>query len=200
MRADRKHALLVYCHPCGESFNAALRDTVSETLRTAGYSVRLIDLYDIGFDPVMSAEERRIYHDERANEQAVSAHLEDLFWCDTLVFVYPTWWFGLPAMLKGWVERVFVPHRTFRMPTKDETMEGRVRHISKIAVITTCGATWWISKMMGEPGRKTLLRGIRALCHPRCRTLYLAHYKMDSSTPESRSAYLATVQKRLSRL
>lgn len=192
-------ALVVYSHPCAESYNAAIRDTVVGSLQTAGYEVRLIDLYEIGFDPVMSAVEWREYHDAVINERPMEQHLDDLFWCDTLVFVYPTWWFGLPAMLKGWVERVFVPHRTFRIPTEDETMEGRVKHIDKIAVITTCGATWWLSKMIGEPGRKTLLRGIRALCHPRCKTLYMAHYKMDSSTDQSRSDYLQKVEARLQR-
>jgi len=192
-------ALVVYSHPCAESYNAAVRDTVVGSLKSAGYEVRVIDLYEIGFDPVMSATERREYHEAGINERPVEHHLDDLFWCDTLVFVYPTWWFGLPAMLKGWVERVFVPHRTFRIPTEDETMEGRVKHISKIAVITTCGATWWLSKVIGEPGRKTLLRGIRALCHPRCKTLYMAHYKMDSSTDRSRADYLKKVEARLHR-
>lgn len=192
-------ALVVYSHPCAESYNAAVCKTVVQSLKQAGYEVRLTDLYEAGFDPVMSATERREYHDPEINERPMKQHLDDLFWCDTLVFVYPTWWFGLPAMLKGWVERVFVPHRTFRIPTEDETMEGRVKHIRKIAVITTCGATWWLSKMIGEPGRKTLLRGIRALCHPRCKTLYMAQYKMDSSTQESRSQYLKKVEQRLLR-
>ena len=190
-------ALVVYSHPCAESFNAAIRDTVVETLQKAGNEVRLTDLYAIDFNPVMDARERREYHDEAINERPIKQHIEDLFWCDTLVFVYPTWWFGLPAMLKGWVERVFIPHRTFRIPTAGESMQGRIQHVRRIAVITTCGATWWISKMMGEPGRKTLLRGIRALCHPRCKTLYLAQYKMDSSTDEGRKSYLQTVEKRL---
>lgn len=192
-------ALVVYCHPCPESFNAALRDTVVDALRSNGAEVRLLDLHDLGFDPVMSAEERRRYNEEGVNEEPVADQLEHLFWCDTLVFVYPTWWFGLPAMLKGWLERVFVPHRTFRIPSEHETMQGRLTHIRQLAVVTTCGATWWLSKLIGEPGRKTVLRGIRALCHPRCRTLYMAHYRMDSSTPQSREAYLAAVADRLSR-
>ncbi len=190
-------ALVIYSHPCPESYNAALRDTVVGSLESTGYEVRLLDLYAMGFDPVMSAEERRRYHEQGINEEPVDAHLDHLFWCDTLVFVYPTWWFGLPAMLKGWLERVFIPHRTFRVPTATETMEGKLKHVSKIAVITTCGATWWLSKVIGEPGRKTLLRGIRALCAPGCKTLYMAHYKMDTSTPESRRTYLGKVQKRL---
>ncbi|MBO0347019.1 NAD(P)H-dependent oxidoreductase [Roseibium limicola] len=190
-------ALVVYCHPCEESFNAALRDKVVATLKSAGHEVRLRDLYKEGFQPVMSAEERRGYHDEGDNVVPVKAHVDDILWCEMLIFVYPTWWYGLPAMLKGWLDRVWVPHVTFQMPTADRGMRPNMQHIVRLGVVTTCGASWWLSKLVGEPGRKTLMRGMRALCHPRGKTLYMAHYKMDSSTVESRETYLAKVERRL---
>ncbi|ADZ69227.1 NAD(P)H-dependent oxidoreductase [Polymorphum gilvum] len=192
-------ALVVYCHPCAESFNAAVLRTVLASLEAAGHEIRLVDLYAEGFQPAMNAEERRGYHDHGSNVEPVRTHVENILWCEMLVFVYPTWWFGLPAMLKGWLDRVWVPHVTFEMPTEASGMRPRMQHIRKIAVVTTCGASWWVSKLIGEPGRRTLLRGMRALCAPRCRTLYLAHYKMDSSTSESRSCYLAMVTRRLKR-
>ncbi len=189
--------LVVYCHPCSESFNAAVKDTVLSTLEGAGYDIRLLDLYAQGFDPAMSAEERRGYHEPDSNVQPVAEHVDAINWCEMIVFVYPTWWFGLPAMLKGWFDRVWVPHVTFEMPTERSGMKPKMQHIRKIAVVTTCGATWLVSKYVGEPGRRTILRGMRALCAKNCRTLYLAHYKMDSSTPESRSRYLAKIRHRL---
>ncbi|MBD8893848.1 NAD(P)H-dependent oxidoreductase [Roseibium litorale] len=191
-------ALVIYCHPCAESFNAAIRDRVVRTLETAGHDVRLRDLYEEGFDPAMGAEERRRYHDEGDNVIPVESYVADIRWCEMLVFVYPTWWFGLPAMLKGWFDRVWVPHVTFGMPTEDQGMRPLMQHIRKIAVVTTCGASWVVSKWVGEPGRKTIMRGMRALCAPGCKTLYLAHYKMDTSTPESRSRYLNLVGRKLS--
>ncbi|WP_346892251.1 NAD(P)H-dependent oxidoreductase [uncultured Roseibium sp.] len=189
--------LVVYCHPCAESFNAAVKETVLSTLEGSGHEIRLIDLYAQGFDPAMSAEERRGYHEPDSNVQPVAEHVEAINWCEMIVFVYPTWWFGLPAMLKGWFDRVWVPHVTFEMPTESTGMKPKMQHIKKIAVVTTCGATWLVSKMVGEPGRKTILRGMRALCATNCRTLYLAHYKMDTSTPESRNRYLAKIRHRL---
>ncbi|MBO6757983.1 MAG: NAD(P)H-dependent oxidoreductase [Roseibium sp.] len=189
--------LVVCSHPCPESYNAAVCTAVVESLKSSGHEVKVLDLYATGFEPAMSADERRGYHDRGSNEAPVAVHLEHLSWCNMLVFVYPTWWFGLPAMLKGWLDRVWVPHVTFEMPTATTPMRPKMQHIEKIAVVTTCGATWFISKMMGEPGRKTILRGIRALCAPRCKTLYLAHYQMDSSTPQSRAAYLAKVKQRV---
>jgi NAD(P)H dehydrogenase (quinone) len=189
--------LVVYCHPCAESFNAAVKETVLSTLEGAGHDIRLLDLYVEGFEPAMSAEERRSYHEPDSNVQPVAEHVEAINWCEMIVFVYPTWWFGLPAMLKGWFDRVWVPHVTFEMPTERSGMKPKMQHITKIAVVTTCGATWLVSKYVGEPGRRTILRGMRALCATNCRTLYLAHYKMDSSTPESRSRYLAKIRHRL---
>lgn len=192
-------ALVIYCHPCPESFNAAVKDAVVETLEQAGHEIRLIDLYADGFDPVMSPDERRGYHDEGDNVLPVADHVDAINWCEMLIFVYPTWWFGLPAMLKGWLDRVWVPHVTFAMPTETTGMEPKMQHIRKIGVVTTCGATWLVSKFMGEPGRKTLLRGMKALCARGCKSMYLAHYKMDTSTADSRARYLAKVRQRIGR-
>lgn len=193
-------ALVIFAHPCPESFNAAIRDRVISALQGRGAEVHLRDLYAEGFDPVMSADERRGYHEKGTNEEPVRDYLDELLWCDTLVFVYPTWWFAPPAMLKGWIERVFVPYATFTIPSEKAAMgRANLHNISRLAVVTTCGATWWISKLVGEPGRRIIMRGLRVLCHPACRTLYLAHYQMDSSTPASRARYLKSVVTALKR-
>ncbi|WP_417767226.1 NAD(P)H-dependent oxidoreductase [Stappia sp.] len=187
--------LLVYCHPSAESFAAALRNMAVETLTAGGHELRVTDLHALGFDPVMGEAEWHCYADPECNRNPVASHVDDILWAEALLFIYPTWWFGLPAMLKGYLDRVWIPHVTFDIPTATSGMRPRMQHIGKIAVITTCGASWFVSKMMGEPGRRTILRGIRALCLPRCRVRYLAHYNMDSSTPESRARYLGKVKR-----
>jgi putative NADPH-quinone reductase len=188
-------ALTVYCNPNPESFSAHLRDVVQETLAQRGAETRVIDLYAEGFEPVMSLEERRGYHTPGENEKPVASQLAHLRWCDTLIFVYPTWWFGLPAMLKGWLDRVLVPHATFALPTEEKPIQPLLSNITTIAVVTTCGARYWQSKVIGEPGRKTLLRGIRFICNPRCRTRYEALYKIDTSTHEQRSQFVDKVRR-----
>ncbi len=193
-------ALVVYAHPVPESFGAALRDTVVATLEAGGHEVRLVDLNAIGFNPVMSADERRRYHDAGVNEEPVADQLAHIKWCEMLVFVYPTWWYGLPAILKGWLDRVWVPHVAFTMPTATQGIMPNMQHIRRIVAVTSCGATWWLSKWVGEPGRRTLLRGIRTLCHPLCRTTYLALYKMDTVSAESRARYLEKVRRTIAKL
>jgi NAD(P)H dehydrogenase (quinone) len=189
--------LVVYCHPVPDSFCAAVRDTAIGTLTAGGWDVRLVDLYAEGFDPVLGTDERRLYHDRAPIDPALAPHIENLKWAQAILFVYPTWWYGLPAMLKGWLDRVWATDVAFKLPADGGRIISLVPHITRIGVVTTCGATWLISFLMGRPGRKTILRGMRALCAARSRTLYLAHYDMDRSTPASRAAYLEKVRRRL---
>ena len=189
-------ALVVYCHPVPESFTAAVRDAAVRGLEAAGFEVRVVDLYAEGFDPVMGAEERRRYHTPGENERPVASHLEQLKRADTLVFVYPTWWYGLPAMLKGWLDRVWVPYVTFTLP-ESGAIKGLMGNIRRLVVITTCGSPWLWMTLIGDPGRRTLLRGVRAICHPLCKRVWLTHYRIDRSTEASRKAFLARVERRL---
>jgi putative NADPH-quinone reductase len=192
--------LLVYCHPLPESFCAALRDRVRATLEVGGHELVLLDLYAEGFNPVMGPEERRSYEDGPPDDPQVMAHVGHLAWAEALIFVYPTWWYGLPAMLKGWLDRVWAPGVAFVLPRDGGRIRPLMTHIRHLGVITTCGASLWWSWVIGQPGRRTILRGIRALCAPRCSTFYLAHYRMDASTPASRAAFLERVGRRLGRL
>ncbi len=194
-------ALIVYSHPAEGSFNAAIRDLAVEKLRGVGAEVRVSDLYAEGFQPVLTNEEWSGYLDHPTNRRPVEAHCADIEWCDTLIFVYPTWWYGLPAMLKGWLDRVLLPEVAFLMPdAAHRTIRPGLHHIARLGVFTTCGASWWLTRFIGEPGRRQLMRGVGLLLHPRARKVFAAHYLMDSSTPESRSRHLDKVAARMDRL
>lgn len=190
-------ALVVHAHPLAESFNRSLNELACATLRNRGHEVRNLDLYAEGFMPVLNAAERLGYHEEGRNIEPVRPHLEQLAWCNGLVFVYPTWWYGQPAILKGWFDRVFVPHATFAMPVGNQPVRPLLQHIGCIGGISTYGAPWLWTRWMGDPGRRIVMRGIRALVHPRAKTFWAAHYKMDSSTPASRQAFMKEVERKL---
>ncbi|NKX45492.1 NAD(P)H-dependent oxidoreductase [Roseicyclus persicicus] len=193
-------ALVVYCHPRTGSFTEAVRDVVLARLAAAGAEVRLRDLYAEGFDPVLSAPEHEGYEAEPANRLPVEGHVADLMWCDTLIFVYPTWWYGLPAMIKGWLDRVMLPGVAFLMPDAvNANIRPGLTNVTRLGVFTTCGASWWLTRIVGAPGRRTLLRGVRLMCAKGCRTAFAAHYLMDSSTPESRARHLDRVAAKMDR-
>jgi putative NADPH-quinone reductase len=194
-------ALVIHCHPDPNSFTAAVRDAVLERLRAAGVETRLRDLYAEGFEPILTRAEWTGYLDAPANRAPVEAHVADLEWCDTLIFVYPTWWYGLPAMLKGWLDRVMLPEVAFLMPQAEgETIRPGLRHIERLGVFTTCGASRWLTFFVGAPGRRTLTRGIGLLLHPRARKVFAAHYLMDSAPRASLEAHLERVARRTDKL
>ncbi len=192
--------LVVYCHPCEESFNASVRNAALESLAAAGHETRLIDLYASGFEPVLTADQRRRYHTPGDNERDIEEHLAHLRWCEALVFVYPTWWYGPPAMLKGWLDRVWIPHATFGMPERNKPITRVLTNIRTIGAISTLGSPRWWWWIMGAPGRRTLLTGLSVLCAPRCRTFWLGLHQMDSSSDSERAAYLQKVRGKLASL
>ncbi len=194
-------ALVVYCHPRPDSFSAAVRDLVLAKLAATGAEVRLNDLYARDFRPVLTGTEWQGYLECPQNTACVAQDVGDIRWCDTLIFVYPTWWYGLPAMLKGWLDRVLLPDVAFHMPdAQNPNIRPALRHISRLGVFTTCGATWAITQLVGAPGKRTLMRGVGLLCQPRRRTAFAAHYRMDGSTPESRARHLTKVARQMDRL
>lgn len=112
--------LVVFSHPSTESFGFALFNRVTDTLRASGHEVETLDLYRMGFNPVLSPDDWTHYlsDTDKLTEQ-VQDHVDLLLWAEGLVFVFPTFYFGVPAMLKGWFERVWLPGITF------ETAKGR---------------------------------------------------------------------------
>ena len=194
-------ALVIFCHPCQDSFNRAVRDVVLSRLAAAGAEVRLSDLYARGFSPVLTWDEWKYYLNCPGNRAPVAQDVEDVLWCDTLIFVYPTWWYGLPAMLKGWLDRVLLPEVAFLMPdAQNRNIRSNLGHINRLGVFTTCGATWWLTRVIGAPGRRTLMRGVGFLLARGKRRVFAAHYNMDTSTDASRARHLAKVAARMDRL
>jgi len=113
---------IVHAHPEPKSFNGAMTRAATQALAAAGHDVVVSDLYAIGFNPVSDRRNFVTCHDpdyyrQQAEEAYAAAHdgfapdlqaeMDKLFWCDALILQFPLWWFSLPAMLKGWVDRVF---------------------------------------------------------------------------------------------
>ena len=188
--------LVVHCHPDPESFTAAIRDRAVEALRHRGDEVRITDLYADGFDPVLSAEERA-RHLEPGPDPAMAGHAADLQWCEQVVLVYPTWWSGQPAMLKGWIDRVWVNEVAFELPPQSNRVHAGLRNVRRIVAITTHGSSKLVNALEGEAGKRTVTRTLRAVCHPLTRTSWIAMYGVDTSTDAARRAFLARVERRL---
>ncbi len=194
-------ALVLYAHPNEDSFTAAIRNQIVAQLEAAGCQTRVSDLYARDFQPVLTQAELASYTDTAQNTVPVQQDVDDLQWADGLIFIYPTWWYGLPAILKGWLDRVLLPEVAFVMPNDHNTnIRPGLTHIETLAVFTTCGASRGLTFFIGAPGKRTLMRGVRMLCAHSCKTAYVAHYLMDSSTPATRARHLNKVRAAVAKL
>ena len=191
--------LVVYCHPAADSFASAVLDTAVAALHAAHHEVRVTDLYAEGFDPVLTADEHSHHLDDPATKPGITEHVANLRWCESLVLVYPTWWAGQPAMLKGWIDRVWVNGVAWEVPQGSTRLRPLLGNIRRLRVVTTHGSSKWINALEGEGGKRTAMRSLRLMCAPRCRTRWVALYNIDRSTLEQRNRFLRRVTSRLAK-
>ncbi|MDP2822413.1 MAG: NAD(P)H-dependent oxidoreductase [Sulfuritalea sp.] len=144
--------LIVYWHPEPRSFNAAMFRAACETLAAAGHEVKTSNLHEMGFDPVSSrrnftsAKDPDYFKPQIEEMHATETHgfaaeieseMEKIEWCDLMIWQFPLWWFGLPAALKGWVDRVFAMGRIYSFEHIYET--GVFRGKRALLSLTTGG-------------------------------------------------------------
>ena len=189
--------LLVYCHPRPDSFAAALRDAAIEALRAGGHEVELRDLYAEDFRPAMDEAERGWHHTIGENLGGIEDHVAALRRAEALLLVYPTWWYGMPAMLKGWFDRVWVPGVAWQLG--DGVIQPCLTNIRRFGVITTYGSPLWLLWALFWPDRRVLGGGLRRLCGPGCKMDWLYLTMMDTRPAADRATFIAKVRARLSR-
>jgi len=188
-------ALLVLTHPCDDSYCRALADAAERGLRAGEHEVDKIDLYAEGFGAAMSREERVAYEtDAPILDDQVADHAGRLLAAEIVVFVYPTWWGGLPAILKGWLERVMVPGVGFRFDERTGKVRPGLGHVRRIVGISTYGAPWWYVRLVNDNGRRILTRALRMSCGWRARPRWFALYAMDQTDDHDRRAFAERVE------
>jgi NAD(P)H dehydrogenase (quinone) len=189
--------LVVYCHPDPSSYANSLHSAVLESLMGAGHSVTDLDLYGEGFNPVFDIKDRANYGTDKY-VQSIAKYAQQLAEAEGLVLVYPAWWYGMPAMLKGYFDRVWAPGVSYDIKPPGRTVDtSRLSALRRIAVVTTYGSPWWLVRLyMGDPTRKIVSRGVRQLCGRGCRVEWHVQYDMNEPKPERLTKFLARVKRR----
>lgn len=178
------NSLIIFAHPNPRSFNAALKDAALDELRERGGTVRVHDLYGSGFDPVLTTGELP----GGSVPEDVKALQGDVAWAELLVLVHPTWWVGVPAILKGYFDRVLSYGFAFRMT--ESGPEGLLR--GKAAVILqTAGSSAEIATMFKIPQTLAQSVGVGTLGY--CGIRVAAHelfYSVPQVSAEERRSML----------
>jgi NAD(P)H dehydrogenase (quinone) len=189
-----RKALIVLAHPAERSLSRLFAQTACEALSGTGHEANLLDLYSEGFDPVLSRQERAAYYAKSADTAAIADHADRLAGAETLVLVFPTWWFGMPAILKGWLDRVFAPGVAFDHASDFGPIKPRLTKLKKVVVITTLGSPAWIDWLvMRRPVRRILRTAVFGLCAPQAKFVMLSIYAAENPTPKRIESFKAGI-------
>jgi len=129
--------LIVFTHPNSNSFNHALLESMAAGLKEAGHDVRIKDLYQESFNPILSGDDLAVLQTGKVPPN-IAKEQEQLLWAEGLVFIYPLWWFDRPAMLKGWFDIVLTNGLAFEYSS--EGVKGLLKHQKALVLITAGGS------------------------------------------------------------
>lgn len=127
--------LVIYAHPNPKSFNAAIKDSIVEELTNKGHEVKVRDLYEMNFNPILSGKDFEQMQSGNMPSD-IAEEQKHITWADTLIFVYPVWWINMPAILKGYIDRTFTYGFAYHMTENgpEALLKGK-----KAVVISTAG-------------------------------------------------------------
>lgn len=188
-------SLIVLAHPLKPSLSAHFTALAKTCLQGRGDDPRVIDLYADGFDPVLAADERAAYYKDTF---ADTAELQDV---ESLVLVFPTWWFGMPAILKGWIDRSFLPGVAYDHATDLSALKPRLTALRHVVVITTLGSPRWYDLLIARrPLRRALKWGLVKAVAPQARFHMLSLYKAENVAPDRVERFAKRITSKLESL
>jgi putative NADPH-quinone reductase len=192
--------VVVFANPDPKSFTHAIASTATAALSKAGHQVTVLDLYGEGFRVAMSKGEWLAYHGDRPLlDPMTERHADIVKQAEAFVFVYPTWWSTMPAILKGWLERVLVPGVGFVFDENQHVRRG-LTQVHRIVGISTYGSSRLYVRAIHDNGRRTLMRALRLNTATLTRRSWVALYKLDSCTAAERAAFLRRVERKMQSL
>jgi putative NADPH-quinone reductase len=191
-------ALLVLAHPLSDSLCAHLAHQAIDALRAHGATVDILDLYAEQFQPALTEAERRLHYLTPEPGPDIIALQQRLAAADTLVLVFPTWWFSMPAILKGWFDRVWAPKFAFEHGTPIKPL---LSGLKSCLVITTLGSPWWIDRIvMRQPVKRVLQTGLIFACAPQAKFNMLSFHAVEGVDAARVAGFIGRVRKTIERL
>ncbi len=192
--------LVVIAHPVPDSLCQALARRVVAALAAAGHEVMVEDLSGNGFAPALTRAERQGYYQPPCDQSAVQPQVERLLAAEALVLVFPTWWFGFPAILKGWFDRVWLPGVAYDHADDLGPIRPRLLGLRRALAVTSLGAPGWVDRLlMRQPVKRVLKTALLGTCAPKCRLEMLSLYKAERLTPPQVEAFARRVEQALAR-
>ncbi|MHC1744478.1 MAG: NAD(P)H-dependent oxidoreductase [Syntrophobacteraceae bacterium] len=194
------NCLIVTAHPLVDSLCATLAARASSALRARGHRVTVEDLYANGFEASLGPEERQSYYGRPYDSQAVAGEAQRLLAAEGIVLVFPTWWFGFPAILKGWFDRVWAPGIAYDHADDFGPIRPRLLGLRRMLAVTSLGSPWWVDRVvLRMPVKRVLKTAILRACAPKCAFEMLSFYKSERLSVREVQAFSERVAAALDR-
>lgn len=191
---SQKLHLVVSCHPLPGSLCHHLAAHIVSRLQAEGRHVEHIDLYDSGFDPRLTVAERRSYYDGAYDDHLVQRHIALLQQAQILILVFPTWWFGFPAVLKGWFDRVWAPGFAYDHADDLGPIRPRLKNLRHVLAVTTLGAPWFVDVLLlRRPLRRVLKWALIGTCARQAKFRMLSLYKAENIAPSRLQHFISRI-------
>ena len=166
LRNAESNCLIVSCHPLKDSLCHHLVGRVEAGLEAGGVAYEHLDLYERGFEAALTAAERSSYFGD-FDGVAIGGETARLKRMETLILVFPTWWFGMPALLKGWFDRVWAPGVAFDNVPETGAITPALADLRYCLAITTLTSPWKIDRLfLRQPVKRVLKGAILKGCAP----------------------------------
>jgi len=192
--------LVVVAHPIAESLCHSLARSAIQALTEAGHEVQVEDLYEIDFQPSLAASERQSYYDPPFDSSATQSQIERLLSAEALVLVFPTWWFGFPAILKGWFDRVWAPGIAYDHATDLGPIKPRLHNLRRALAITSLGSPSWVDRLLlWQPVKRVLKTALLGTCAPACRFEMLSFYKAERLSTRDVDIFRSRIRRALAK-
>jgi putative NADPH-quinone reductase len=190
--------LVVIAHPNTDSLCHTMAQSAIAALKAGGHEVMTEDLYLSGFSPALTVNERRSYYSPSFDSAAVRDQIDRLFSAEALVLVFPTWWFGFPAILKGWFDRIWAPGIAYDHATDLGAIKPRLHNLQNALAVTSLGSPWWVDRLiLWQPVKRVLKTALLGTCAPRCRFEMLSLYKAESLTQVEVQSFCSRIERAL---
>ncbi len=187
--------LVVIAHPLESSLCKYLAEKTIAHLKNKGYQVTIKDLYNEGFDPVLNKVERESYYKEEFNGDHVTNDIEQLKEAESLVLIFPTWWFSFPAILKGWFDRVWAPGHAYEHASDYGPIKQCLSNLKEMKVVTTLGAPWWVDTfVLRKPVKKTLKYALLGACATNCKFKMLSLYNSEKLNKSKVDKFIGKIE------
>jgi NAD(P)H dehydrogenase (quinone) len=184
--------LLIYAHPNPKSFNSSLKDEVVTHLKSQDKDVSVRDLYQLNFNPALSGNDFAEFLQGKIPAD-IQKEQESIRRADVLIFVYPVWWFNMPAVLKGYIDRVF--SRGFAYDVVDGAIKGLLAD-KRVYIINTTGGEQEAYVRFGyqDAIKTTVDAGIFLFCGMTV-VLHKYFYAVPTVTDAARKQMLSEIKK-----